>query len=52
MVKKIGLPLIAFVIVMAIIFTVDDATVIGELVDPLEFIGLALASAYMARNKK
>ena len=40
------------VIVLSIIFTLDDATVIGEFLDPLEFAFTGAVGYLMARYMK
>ena len=43
-----GIIAIGAMILLAIIFTLDDVTVIGEFADPLEFIVMGAAGYYLA----
>lgn len=48
----IGILGIVSIVVLSIVFWLDDALVIGELLDPLQFILISVIGYYTGKNSK
>jgi len=48
----VGMVSIVAILVLSILFWLDDATVIGELIDPIEFIIIATIGYYGGLKSK
>ena len=38
------------IVILAIVFTLDDLTIIGEILDPLEYIAIAVLAYYVGKK--
>lgn len=43
---------LALLVILAIVFTADDITGLGEVLDPLEYVVVGIVLYYVGKNKK